>query len=105
MSSTRPSIINFPLNHPWAIVVAVLVLTLTVRLTQLLLQQNLSLSLFTFYVPSDGEAYLRPIISYKVSDSWSATLGANIFTGSGQSNFFSQLKDNSNISTRVRYSY
>ena len=28
MSSTKPSIINFPLNHPWAIVVAVLILTL-----------------------------------------------------------------------------
>ena len=79
--------------------------TLTVRLTQLLFQQNLSLSLFTFYVPSDGEAYLRPIIHYKVSDAWSATLGANIFTGPGQSNFFSQLEDNSNIYARVRYSY
>ncbi|MDH3256619.1 MAG: hypothetical protein OEM27_03285, partial [Nitrospinota bacterium] len=79
--------------------------TLTVRLTQLLLQQNLSLSLFTFYVPSDGEAYLRPIVSYKVSDAWSATLGANIFTGSGENNFFGQLEDNSNVYARIRYSY
>jgi hypothetical protein len=79
--------------------------TLTVRLTQLLLQQNLSLSLFTFYAPSDGDAYLRPIVSYKVSDSWSATLGANIFTGDSQNTFFGQLEDNSNVYTRVRYSY
>lgn len=79
--------------------------TLTVRLTQLLLQQNLRVSLFTFYSPSDGEAYLRPVVDYKVSDSWSATLGANIFTGSGESNFFGQLEDNSNVYTRVRYSY
>ena len=79
--------------------------TLTVRLTQLLLQQNLSLSLFTFYVPSDGEAYLRPIVSYKVSDAWSATLGANIFTGSGENNFFGQMEDNSNVYARIRYSY
>lgn len=79
--------------------------TLTVRLTQLLLQQNLSLSLFTFYVPSDGEAYLRPIVHYKVSDAWSATLGANIFTGSGENNFFGQLENNSNVYARMRYSY
>lgn len=79
--------------------------TFTVRLTQLLLQQNLRLSLFTFYVPSDGEAYLRPIAHYKVSDSWSATVGANIFTGDGQSTFFGQLEDNSNVYARVRYSY
>ena len=79
--------------------------TFTVRLTQLLLQQNLSLSLFTFYSPSDGDAYLRPIVSYKVSDAWSATLGANIFTGDSQNTFFGQLDDNSNVYTRVRYSY
>jgi len=79
--------------------------TLTVRLTQLLLQQNLSLSLFTFYTPSDGDAYLRPIVSYKMSDSWTATLGANIFTGDSQNTFFGQLEDNSNVYTRVRYSY
>ncbi len=79
--------------------------TFTVRLTQLLLQQNLRLSLFTFYVPSDGEAYLRPMAHYKVSDVWSATVGANIFTGDGQSTFFGQLEDNSNVYVRVRYSY
>ena len=79
--------------------------TFTVRLTQLLLQQNLRLSLFTFYVPSDGEAYLRPMAHYKVSDAWSATVGANIFTGDGQSTFFGQLDDNSNVYVRVRTSY
>ncbi len=79
--------------------------TLTVRLTQLLLQQNLRLSLFTFYVPSDGEAYLRPMAHYKVSDAWSATVGGNIFTGDGQSTFFGQLDDNSNVYARARYSY
>lgn len=79
--------------------------TLTVRLTQLMFQQNLRLSLFTFYVPSDGEAYLRPMAHYKISDAWSATLGANIFTGPGFSTFFAQLDDNSNLYARVRYSY
>ena len=79
--------------------------TLTLRLTQLLFQQNLRLSLFTFYVPNDGEVYLRPMAHYKISDAWSATVGANVFTGPGYSTFFAQLDDNSNIYARVRYSY
>ncbi len=79
--------------------------TFTVRLTQLLLKQNLSLFLFRFYVPSDGDAYLRPIVHYKVSDSWTATVGGNIFTGDNQTTFFGQLEDNSNVYARVRYSY
>jgi hypothetical protein len=79
--------------------------TLTLRLTQLLFQQNLQLSLFTFYVPSDGEAYLRPTARYKVSDSWTVTVGANIFTGDNQRTFFAQLEDNSNVYLRIRYSY
>jgi hypothetical protein len=44
-------------------------------------------------------------VNYKVSDSWSATLGANIFTGDSQNTFFGQLEDNSNVYARVRYSY
>lgn len=79
--------------------------TFSLRLTQLLFQQNLQLSLFAFYVPSDGEAYLRPMAQYKVSDSWTATLGGNIFTGADQRTFFAQLADNSNVYVRIRFSY
>ena len=79
--------------------------TVTLRLTRLLFQQNLQLSLFTFYVPSEGDAYLRPMVHYKISDSWAANLGANIFTGPDQRISFAQLEDNSNIYVRVRYSY
>ncbi|MFQ5451821.1 MAG: outer membrane lipoprotein-sorting protein [Nitrospinaceae bacterium] len=77
----------------------------TVRLTWLVYQQNVRISLFTFYSPSDGDAHLRPSVLYKITDSWTATLGANIFAGPSQKTFFGQLVDNNNIYARVRYSY
>ena len=43
---------------------------LTARLTRLALHQNLTLSLFACYSPSDKDAYLRPKASYKVTDNW-----------------------------------
>ncbi len=36
----------------------------TVRLTKLLMNQNLWLSLFTYYSPSDKDAHLRPNVNY-----------------------------------------
>jgi len=41
---------------------------LTLRLTQMLMNQNLMFSLFSFYSPSDNDAYFRPIITYKITD-------------------------------------
>jgi hypothetical protein len=43
-------------------------LVTTVRLTKLLMNQNLRLSLFGYYSPSDKDVYLRPNVNYKVSD-------------------------------------
>ncbi len=77
----------------------------TVRFTWLTLQQNLVFSLFTFYSPSDGDAHLRPSVLYKISDFWSATLGAHIFTGASDRTFFGQLEDNTNVYARLRYSF
>lgn len=77
----------------------------TVRLTERLFQQNLTLSLFAFYSPSDGDAYLRPSAQYKISDSLTVALGANVFAGANATTFFGQLKDNTNVYARMRYSY
>lgn len=78
---------------------------LTLRLTQLLLQQNLTLSLFTFYSPSDNDAHLRPNIHYKISNRWSAEIGANVFWGQEEHTFFGQFSRNSNVYAGVRYSF
>lgn len=78
---------------------------LTLRLTQMLMNQNLMLSLFTFYSPSDNDAYFRPIVTYKISDRWMVTANGNFFVGEDDHTFFGQLKYNSNINLGVRYSF
>ena len=77
----------------------------TLRLTKLLMNQNLKLSLFTFYSPSDSDAYLRPVADYKVNDNWSAVVGGNLFLGSSERTFFGQFEDNTNVYAGVRYSF
>ncbi len=62
------------------------------------------LSLFTFYSPSEDDAYLRPVIEYDWSDAVKLTLGGNVLLGPDAS-FFGQLKNNTNVYARVRYSF
>lgn len=78
---------------------------LTLRLTKLLMNQNLMLSMFAYYSPSDGDTYLRPHVHYKLSDAWSAEAGANIFLGTHPATFFSQFQENTNIYAGLRYSF
>ena len=78
---------------------------LTFRLTKLMMNQNLTLSLFTYYSPSDEDAYFRPKAHYKVSDRWAVEAGANIFTGEDDHTFFGQFEDNTNVYAGTRYSF
>jgi len=77
----------------------------TLRLTKLLMSQNLKLSLFTYYSPSDGDAYLRPKAHYKIDDHWSAEVGANLFLGAHDHTFFGMFERNTNAYAGVRYSF
>ncbi len=78
---------------------------ITLRLTKLLMYQNLKLSLFTFYSPSDQDVYVRPNIHYKITDHWSAEAGANIFFGEKDHTFFGQFKDNTNVYLSLRWGF
>ncbi len=78
---------------------------LTLRLTQLLMNQTLTLSLFSYYSPSDKDAYLRPNVHYKATDQLALEAGANIFFGDYPHTFFAQFENNTNIYTAVRYSF
>lgn len=78
---------------------------LTLRLTKTAMNQNLMLSLFTFYSPSDNDAYIRPNATYKISDHWQASVYGNFFVGEHDYTFFGQLQDNSNIGLGVRCSF
>lgn len=77
---------------------------LTLRLTKLLMNQNLTLSFFTYYSPSDADGYVRPKISYKINDEWIAEAGGNIFFGSDDHTFFGQFKKNTNAYAALRFS-
>ncbi len=76
---------------------------LTARLTQLVFYQNVTLSLFGFYSPSDEDWHVRPNASLKYSDQISLTAGANLFGGSKKHTLFGQFEDNNNAFARVRY--
>ncbi|HIJ78636.1 MAG: hypothetical protein OEY01_05865 [Desulfobulbaceae bacterium] len=78
---------------------------LTMRLTKLMLNQNLRLSLFAYYSPSDKDTYLRPKAHYKVSDHWAIEAGGNLFAGSDDHTFFGQFDRNTNIYAGARYNF
>ncbi|MGD9212142.1 MAG: hypothetical protein PVI90_15275, partial [Desulfobacteraceae bacterium] len=77
---------------------------ITLQLTQLLMNQNLELSLAAYFSPSDKDAYLRPKISFTYTDNIVLETGANIFMGEEAHTFFGQFEKNTNIYAAVRYS-
>lgn len=78
---------------------------ITLRLTQLLLQQTLAASVFAYWSPSDMDMYIRPQISYDVTDQLKVDVGGNVFLGEEQTTFFGQFDDNSNVYAGVRYAF
>ena len=78
---------------------------LSIRLTQLFKMQDIRLSLFAFYSPSDHDAYLRPKASYLLNDAWTVEVGGNWFLGETKQSFFSQFQNNSNIYLGIHYGF
>lgn len=78
---------------------------ITLRLTYMAMQDNLTLSLFTFVSPSSKDAHLRPSVTYQFTDQVALTAGGNAMFGSDDYTFFGQLEDNTNVYTRVRYTF
>ncbi|MBL7221906.1 MAG: hypothetical protein ISS69_17490 [Phycisphaerae bacterium] len=77
----------------------------TVRLTKQLLNQNLTLGMFTYYSPTDADAYMRPNIRYKIDDHWTVEVGGNVFVGKDDHTFFGQFERNSNIYASLRCAF
>ncbi|MCJ7602371.1 MAG: hypothetical protein MUO63_12855 [Desulfobulbaceae bacterium] len=78
---------------------------MTLRLTRLLMNQNLALSFFAYYSPSDKDCYLRPKVRYKIDDHWAIEAGGNFFYGSDNFTFFGQFQDNTNAYASLRWSF
>jgi len=77
----------------------------TMRLTKMAMNQNLVLSLFSFYSPTDNDSYIRPVFKYKVNDNWLVTGGGNFFQGQDDHTFFARFQNNNNLYAGVRYSF
>jgi len=77
----------------------------TLRITKQAMSQNLTLSFFGYYSPTDKDGYIRPAAKYKLTDEWLITAGLNIFDGEKKHTFFGQFKKNSNIYSGIRYSF
>ncbi|WP_321393505.1 hypothetical protein [Emcibacter sp.] len=78
---------------------------ITLRLTKLLKQQTMTVSLFNFWSPSDKDGYLRFNVSYKITDNMEVEGGGNLFYGAENYTFFGQFQDNSNIYAGLRYNF
>jgi hypothetical protein len=78
---------------------------LTLRLTYLALNQDLRLSLFTYWSPADRDGYSRPFVEYALDDQWVIQAGTNWFFGRHNHTFFGQLEDNTNVYAAVRYNF
>jgi hypothetical protein len=78
---------------------------MTIRLTSLAMNQNLTISMFNFWSPSDRDGYLRFSAKYKLSDALLLESGVNVFYGDYQDTFFAQFKDNTNFYLGVRMSF
>ena len=78
---------------------------LTNRLTYRTGRDRYTWSMFTFLSPSDRDFYIRPSLTWRYSDEWTFTAGANLFGGDEPQTFFNQLADASNIYLRVRFNY
>jgi len=78
---------------------------ITLQVTKLSMNQNLELSLSTYFSPSDLDAYLRPKMHYSYTDQLTLEAGANVFFGDHDHTFFGQFEKNSSIYAAVRYSF
>ncbi len=79
--------------------------TVTLRITYMLMNQNLILSCFTRYSPSDEDVYVKPVVTYKISDRWESAMGGNFFAGKNSYTFLDQFENNSNLYASLRCSF
>jgi hypothetical protein len=78
---------------------------LTSRVTQKLMDENLTLSGFVFWSPGDEDVYFRPSIEYKYTDEVTLAAGGNVFAGRHPNTDFGQFQKNDNAYLKVTYGF
>lgn len=77
----------------------------TLRLTQMFRLQTVNASFFTFYSPSDEDAYVRFSVAYDYTDQLKLTVGTNVFAGNDERTLFGMNEDNDNLFARARFTF
>ena len=77
----------------------------TLSLTRFFQYQTWKLALFIFYSPAEQDYLFQPQAVYRVSDNFSAVLGANFFGGKTRTTFFGQFDRNDNVYLTLRYDF
>jgi len=77
----------------------------SLRMTYLLMHQDMRLQWFSFWSPTDRDYLLNPEARYNFSDHVWAALGANIFGGEKDTTQFGSLDENDNMYVQVRYEF
>lgn len=77
----------------------------TLRLTYLLLHQNMRLQWFSFWSPTDRDYLFNPEARYNFSDNFWAAIGVNIFGGKEDTTQFGSLDKNDNLYVQARYEF
>jgi hypothetical protein len=67
--------------------------------------QAWKLSLFAAWSPTDEDYFLQPLVSYKVTDNLTMSIGANLFGGESTTTSFGQFDKSDNIFANVRFDF
>jgi hypothetical protein len=78
---------------------------LTLRAEKMLRYQTVRLSVFTYYSPTDEDAYVKGLASYRVSDEVEVAVGGNLFAGDTGFTQFGRFDKSDNVYARVRYNF
>lgn len=69
-----------------------------------MMRETVHLDLFSYIGLDDGDALIRPKITYDFDDSFSILLGSNIFVGDREG-MFGQYQDNSMLYAKIKYNF
>lgn len=69
-----------------------------------MMRETLHLEIFSYIGIDDGDALIRPKVTYDFDDSFSILVGSNIFVGD-KDGMFGQYQDNSMVYAKIKYNF
>ncbi len=69
-----------------------------------MMRETLHLEIFSYIGIDDGDALIRPKVTYDFDDSFSILVGSNIFVGD-RDGMFGQYQDNSMVYAKIKYNF